>query len=308
MRRLRWGLATRLLVRDWRAGETMILVVALLVAVAAMSAVGLFTNRVRQAVTQQAGEVLASDLRLESDYPITPEYDRLATEREIQTAHVVNFRSVVLAVEASSLADVRGVTEGYPLRGEVRIADELAGAPRVADGVPQPGEVWAEPSLLARLGARVGDDLEIGNLNLRVTQTLEFRPDEGWRFMEIAPTVLLNLSDLENSGLILPGSIIEYEILFAGSQSRVAAFREEIEPMIGLDQELDDIRDGRPEVRRSVVSAERFLILSALVSVLLGGVAVAMAARRFVIPTFATNSSPACRTTMRALPHKSSDS
>ena len=282
MRTMRWGLATRLLVRDWRAGETTILVVALVIAVAAMSAVGLFTNRVRQAVTQQAGEILASDLRLESDYPITPEYERLATEQDIQTAHVVNFRSVVLAGEASSLADVRGVTEGYPLRGEVRIADELAGAPRVADGVPQPGEVWAEPSLLARLGARVGDDLEIGNLSLRVTQTLEFRPDEGWRFMEIAPTVLLNLSDLENSGLILPGSIIEYEILFAGSQSRVAAFRDEIEPMIGLDQELDDIRDGRPEVRQSVVSAERFLMLSALVSVLLGGVAVAMAARRFL--------------------------
>jgi putative ABC transport system permease protein len=271
-----------MLVRDWRAGETVILAVALVVAVAAMSAVGLFTNRVRQAVTQQAGEVLAADLRLESDNPLTPEYQRLAAERELQTAQVVHFRSVILAGEASTLADVRGVTDGYPLRGEVRIADELAGTPRVAIGVPQPGEVWAEPGLLARLDARVGDYLQIGSLSLRVGQTLEFRPDEGWRFMEIAPTVLLNLTDLENSGLILPGSIIEYEILFAGDQRRVAAFREEIEPMIGFDQELDDIRDGRPEVRRSVVRAERFLVLSALVSVLLGGVAVAMASRRFL--------------------------
>jgi putative ABC transport system permease protein len=271
-----------MLVRDWRSGETVILVVALVVSVAAMSAVGLFTNRVRQAVTQQAGEVLAADLRLESDNPLTPEYLRLAAERGLQTAEVVHFRSVILAGEASALADVRGVTDGYPLRGEVRIADELAGTPRVAAGVPQPGEVWAEPGLLARLGARVGDYLEIGSISLRVRQTLEFRPDEGWRFMEIAPTVLLNLTDLENSGLILPGSIIEYEILFAGDQRRVAAFREEIEPMIGFDQDLDDIRDGRPEVRRSVVRAERFLVLSALVSVLLGGVAVAMASRRFL--------------------------
>ena len=277
-----WGLTTRMLVRDWRAGETVILAVALVVAVAAMSAVGLFTNRVRQAVTQQAGEVLAADLRLESDNPLTPEYLRLAAERELQTAEVVHFRSVILVGEESALADVRGVTDGYPLRGEVRIADELAGTPRVAIGVPQPGEVWAEPGLLARLNARVGDYLEIGSVSLRVAQTLEFRPDEGWRFMEIAPTVLLNLTDLENSGLILPGSIIEYEILFAGDQRRVAAFREEIEPMIGFDQELDDIRDGRPEVRRSVVRAERFLVLSALVSVLLGGVAVAMASRRFL--------------------------
>ena len=282
MTAMRWGLATRLLVRDWRAGETVILVMALVVSVAAMSAVGLFTNRVRQAVMQQAGEILAADLRLESDYPLSPDYERLALEHGLQTAEVVNFRSVILAGDASALADVRGVTAGYPLRGEVRIADELAGTPRVATGVPQPGEAWAEPGLLARLDARVGDYLEIGSLSLRVAQSLEFRPDEGWRFMEIAPTVLLNLVDLENSGLILPGSIIEYERLFAGDENRVAAFREAIEPLVGVDQELDDIRDGRPEVRRSVVRAERFLVLSALVSVLLGGVAVAMAARRFL--------------------------
>ncbi len=282
MSAMRWGLATRLLVRDWRAGETVILVMALVVAVAAMSAVGLFTNRVRQAMTQQAGEILAADLRLESDSPLSPDFERLAIENEMQTAEVAHFRSVILFNEASALADVRGVTEGYPLRGEVRIADELAGTPYVASGVPPVGEVWAEPGLLARLGADVGDRLDIGNLTLRVSQTLEFRPDEGWRFMEIAPSILLNLEDLVNTGLIQPGSIIEYERLFAGSPPQVDRFRRLLEPMIGIDQELDDVRDGRPEVRRSVVQAERFLVLSALVSVLLGGVAVAMAARRFL--------------------------
>ncbi|MFL2546730.1 MAG: ABC transporter permease [Candidatus Rariloculaceae bacterium] len=279
---IRGGLATRLLVRDWRAGETVILLVALVVAVAAMSAVGLFTNRVRQAVTQQAGEVLAADLRLESDYPITPDYEELAAANELQTAHIAHFQSVILAGDASALADVRGVTDGYPLRGEVRIAVELAGTPRVADGVPARGEVWAEPGLLVRLGVDVGDNIDVGSLSLRVSNTLEFRPDEGWRFMEISPTLLLNLADLENTGLILPGSIIEYEMLFAGDARDVATFREVMEPTLALDQELDDIRDGRPEVRRSVVRAERFLVLSALVSVLLGGVAVAMAARRFL--------------------------
>lgn len=282
MNAIRGGLATRLLIRDWHAGETIILLVALVVAVTSMSAVGLFTNRVRQAVTQQAGEVLAADLRLESSDPITPAYEELATANELQTAHIVNFSSVIIAGEASALADVRGVTPGYPLRGEVRVADELAGLPRVAEGVPVRGEVWAEPSLLVRLGIDVGDEIDVGNLTFRVSQTLEFRPDEGWRFMEISPTLLLNLADLEDTGLILPGSIIEYEMLFAGSERNVATFRDELELTITPDQELDDIRDGRPEVRRSVVRAERYLVLSALVSVLLGGVAVAMAARRFL--------------------------
>ena len=161
MNAIRGGLATRLLIRDWHAGETIILLVALVVAVTSMSAVGLFTTRVRQAVTQQAGEVLAADLRLESSDPITPAYEELATANELQTAHIVNFSSVIIAGEVSALADVRGVTPGYPLRGEVRVADELAGLPRVAEGVPVRGEVWAEPSLLVRLGIDVGDEIDV---------------------------------------------------------------------------------------------------------------------------------------------------
>lgn len=279
---VRWSLAAKLLARDWKAGETLVLLVALLVAVAAMSAVGLFTDRVRRAVTQQAGEALAADLRLESDYPIDPELARGATAAGLSTAEVVNFRSVVLAGGSSALADVRGVTQGYPLRGEVRVADALAATPRPADGVPGRGEAWAEPSLLARLGARVGDELEVGRLRLRVTRTLEFRPDEGWRFMEIAPTLLLNHADIAATGLVQPGSVVEYELLFAGPERAVSRFRDVLEPQMGIDQELDDIRDSRPQVRSSVERAERFLVLSALVSVLLGGVAVAMAARRFL--------------------------
>ncbi|HLF11865.1 MAG TPA: FtsX-like permease family protein [Gammaproteobacteria bacterium] len=282
MNRVPWSLAGRLLARDWRSGEVLVLLAALVIAVAAMSAVTFFTDRVRQAVAQQAGEALAADLRLESINPLPDTYREAAIRHDLATADVVSFRSVVLAGEATSLADIRGVTAGYPLRGVVQVADALSAVPRDAIGVPPRGEVWAEPSLLARLGADVGDDLEIGGLRLRVAQTLEFRPDEGWRFMEIAPTVLLNLEDIYASGLLAPGSIAEYEALYAGADPDVAAFRGEIEPLLTREQELEDFRDGRPEVRAAVANAERFLVLSALVSVLLGGVAVAMAARRFV--------------------------
>ena len=276
------GLAARLLVRDWRGGETPVLFSALVVAVAAMGAVGFFTDRVSQAVSQQAGEVLAADLRVESNYPLPMDYPETARAEGLETAQVIQFRSVLVAGGTSSLADIRGVSDGYPLRGEVRIADVLAGEPRAASGVPGPGEAWAEPALLARLGLNVGDTLRVGELSARIAQTLEFRPDEGWRFMELAPTVLLNVGDMGTTGLIQPGSVVEYEWLFAGNRRQVQRFRERLEGMMGPEEELDDISDARPEVRSSIERAERFLMLSALVSVLLGGVAVAMASRRFL--------------------------
>jgi putative ABC transport system permease protein len=280
--RVPWGLGVRLLMRDWRSGEVLVLLAALVVAVAAMSAVTFFTDRVRAAVSQQAGEALAADLRVDSASPL-PTVLRAAAERNgLDVAEVVGLRSVVVAGETTSLADVRGVTSRYPLRGAVEVADRLGGPPHAAVGVPGRGEVWAEPSLLARLKANVGDTIEVGTLRLRVTQTLEFRPDEGWRFTEIAPTALMNMDDVLATGLIAPGSIVRYAGLYAGSAARLAAFRAAVEPELKPQDRVQDYRDGRPEVRAAVANAERFLVLAALVSVLLGGVAVAMAARRFV--------------------------
>jgi putative ABC transport system permease protein len=264
----------------------LVLLAALTIAVAAMSAVTFFTDRVRQAVSQQAGEALAADVRVGSVTPLPTGLEGVADRHGIASARVVSFRSVVLAGDSTSLADIRGVSDRYPLRGAVQVADALSAAPRDVAGVPKRGEVWAEPSLLARLGAVVGDEIEVGGLTLRVTQSLEFRPDEGWRFMEVAPTVLLNLEDVYASGLLAPGSIAQYDALFAGDAAALAAFREELAPLLRPEDEVRDFRDGRPEVRAAVGNAERFLVLAALVSVLLGGVAVAMAARRFVARRF----------------------
>jgi putative ABC transport system permease protein len=265
-----------------RSGEVLVLLAALVVGVVAMSAVTFFTDRVRTAVSQQAGEALAADLRVESIAPLPPAFREAAERRGLATADVVFFRSVVVAGAATALADVRGVTDGYPLRGAVQVADRLGGLPVEVRSIPARGEVWAEPSLLARLGAAVGDELEVGRLRLRVARTLEFRPDEGWRFVELAPTVLLHYDDVLASGLLAPGSIVEYVGLYAGERRALEAFRADLARLLRPEDEVEDFRSGRPEVRASIVNAERFLVLAALVSVLLGGVAVAMAARRFV--------------------------
>jgi putative ABC transport system permease protein len=276
------GLAFRLLARDWRSGEIVVLVTALIVAVTSMSAVVFFTDRVRQAVSQEAGESLAADLRLESTSPLANSFRERAGVYGLDVVDVTHFNSVVLAGDATALVDIRGVSNGFPLRGELMIADGLDGTPRTTDQIPPPGRVWAEPALLARLGIDVGDRIEIGRERMLVDRTLEFRPDEGWRLMEVAPTILLNIDDIPATGLLQPGSIAEYELLFAGPPAAVTQFRSELEAQLPPGLELRDARNGRPEVRSALDRAEQFLVLASMVSVLLGGVAVAIAARRFV--------------------------
>ena len=117
MKNVSWSLAGRLRARDWRSGEVIVLLAALVVSVAAISTVAFFTDRVRRAVSQQAGEVLAADLRVESISPLPASFETLASEHGLSIAEVIHFRSVVIAGETSSLVDVRGVSSAYPLRG-----------------------------------------------------------------------------------------------------------------------------------------------------------------------------------------------
>ena len=274
-------LASRLLLRDWRAGELTVLVSALLVAVTAMTGVAFLTDRVGQAVEMRAAESLAADLRLYSATPLPDEFQDLGQENGMRTARVTSMPSVVFAGESSTLAAVRATTAGYPLRGRLKTSDRLLGEAAVTDDIPPPGEAWASPRLMARLGADTGVTLEVGAAELKLSRVLDFRPDEGWSFVDLAPTLLINMADLEATQLVQPGSRVSHRMLFAGSRGDVDAFKPMLEERLQDGQSLRDIKDSNPQIRSSMDRSGRFLNLASLVSVLLAAVAVAMAARRY---------------------------
>lgn len=273
--------AARKLRREWRSGELAVLLGALVVAVAAMTAVGFFTDRVAGAVSMQAAEVLAADLVLSSGREIAPQVYTRAREAGLQTATKLSFPSVVLAGDASALADIEAVTRDYPLRGRLRVAATLTGAPAVTDEVPGPGEAWAEARLLARLDTTVGAEIAVGEQTLRVTRVLDFAPDRGWRFADLAPSLMIHLDEVPATGLVQPGSRVSWSALFAGDAGKIEAFKDTLNAEIAPHESLRDLGDLQPEMRSAVERAGRFLSLAALVAALLAAVALAMAARRY---------------------------
>ncbi|MFO7304545.1 MAG: FtsX-like permease family protein [Gammaproteobacteria bacterium] len=276
-------LAMQALARDAKSGELRVLVLALLVAVAGLTAVAFFTSRVARAVDQQASEVLAADLRLQSRSPLDREYLALAHRAGLATAELATFPSVVMKGEASALSAIRAVSEDYPLRGRVRIADVPLGPAQEADGIPRPGEAWLEARLLAQLDAKIGDRIQVGHTELVVARVLAYRPDQGSQFVDLAPTLLMRLDEVPATGLVQEGSRVSYAFLFAGDATRVRAFKELLINRKKATERLADISDTSPQIRSAIERAGRFLSLSGLVTVLLAAIAVAIAARRYVV-------------------------
>jgi putative ABC transport system permease protein len=280
MKSLRFALLA--LARDWKSGELAVLLAALVVAVTALTAVGFFTDRIGQAVAQQAAEVIAADLRLRSNQRALGEYVEAAQARGLATARTLSFPSVVFFGEDSSLTAIRAVSEGYPLRGAVRISDEPFGPGRVTREIPGRGEAWLDSRLMARLGARVGDTVSIGAAQFRVTQVLDYRPDQGSAFVDLAASLLMNIADIPSTQLLQPGSRATHAILFAGRPAEVRAFKTELEARKLKGERIVDAAEESPQIQAAAERAGRFLNLSALITVLLAAVAVAMAARRYV--------------------------
>lgn len=275
------GQSLRALRRDWAAGELRVLAAALVIAVASVAAVGFFTDRIRVVMERQSSELLGADLVIESPYPVQQALSAEARARGLALADTLTLRSVVLAGDATQLAEVKAVGPGYPLRGVVETADAPFAEPRRTRDIPPPGGAWLDPRLMQVLGLAVGDTVEVGAKALVVDRVLAYEPDRGGDFFSIAPRLMMNLADIPATQLVQPGSRVKYRVLLAGSLEAVAAYGEWAGGRLGPNEELEGVRDARPELRRALERAQRFLGLAALVSVILAGVGIAIAARRF---------------------------
>jgi putative ABC transport system permease protein len=276
------SLALRMLSREWRSGELGVLLAALTIAVGALTGVGFLVSRIGIAVAQQATEVLAADIRLGSPQPLSDSYLTEAARRGLQSARLTTLISVVFNGEKSQLTSIRAVTAGYPLRGELLVANEPFVPGSATHDIPRPGEVWPDSRLLAAIGGRPGSAVAIGSATLHIGRVLIARPDQEGAFADLAPVLLMNEADLAATQLIQPGSRVSYAQLFAGERSRIDDFKNWLIEHKRRAERIRDIADTSPQVRNAVDRAGRFLSLASLVSVLLCAIAVAMSARRYV--------------------------
>ena len=291
-----WALAWRTLWRDARAGELRLLVVAVALGVAALSSVSFLADRLNGGLQRDARQLLGGDVVVVSDHPTPPDLAQRAAKAGLQGVTTLTFPTMARGVLRaggegnSKLVALKAVEAGYPLRGELRVADDLTQAQmtqtsRKTKQVPESGQAWVDAGGLEALGLDVGDALVLGNTRVRITQVLVTEPDRGAGFMNFAPRVMINSADIDATGLIQPASRVSWRLALVGPPAAVADFSEWAEteskkPEV-RGERVESLDAGRPEMRQTLDRASKFLNLVALLAALLSAVAVALAARAF---------------------------
>ncbi|HCS88611.1 MAG: FtsX-like permease family protein [Thiohalocapsa sp. PB-PSB1] len=277
-----WSLSMRLLGRDWRSGDLYLLGAALILTVAAITAVGFFTDRIEGAMQRQGGELIAADLVIDAPDLIPDEFADRAERLGLRTARTLTFRSVVLVGNQSQLVQVKAVDDAYPLRGELRLRQGLNAPEQIAVGVLESGTARVEERLLHSLNTVLGDLLQLGKQEFKMNALIIYEPDRGGNFFQIAPRVMIAMQDVGATGLVSDASRVRHRLLVAGDLASIEEFTAWAKPRLPANAGLIDARDARPEFESAVERAARFLHLAALTTLLVAGAAIALASRRLV--------------------------
>lgn len=284
-----WSLGWRTLRRDLRAGELRLLMVAVTLAVAALTAVGFFADRLKGGLQRDARQLLGGDAVVVSDAPTPKSFEERARELNLRSVVTLQFPSMGRAPDAqggaSRLVALKVVQPGYPLRGNLQVADAEGQPGKVTRELPRKGEAWVDAPLLEALQLKVGDTLLLGDAQLRIAKLITLETDRGSGFLNFAPRVMIHTDDLAATNLVQPASRVGYRFAVAGEDRDVARFSDwavaEAKKPEVRGVRVESLEGGRPEMRQTMDRAEKFLNLVALLAALLSAVAVALAARGF---------------------------
>ena len=274
--------ALRMLLRDWRGGELGVLLAALVVAVAIVSGITAFTTRLQNSLEQESHRFLAADRVVMGSREQPAEWLEEAERLQLRTGRVLTFPSMVYAGDEDMvLASIKAASSEYPLRGELTMSADAFGTPELRTEGPPPGRVWLDSRLFALLNVAVGDKIYVGDAALEVAAALRNEPDRATGFLGYGPRVLMHIDDIPATNVVQPGSRVRYRILLAGEEPVLDDYVEWLEPQLPAGQEIIDVGRNQRGVGGALERAESFLLLAGSLGVVLAGVAIALAARRF---------------------------
>ncbi|AOW15406.1 ABC transporter permease [Hydrogenophaga crassostreae] len=285
-----WHIGWRSLTRDWRAGELRLLLLAVTLAVAALTSVGFFADRLQGGLSRDAKALIGGDAVLSSDNATPEAFVERAKQEGLRSTQTLSFPTMGRAPDelggAAKLVALKVVDAGYPLRGSLRVSE----GPDVADvatrEIPEPGTAWVDAALLIALDLKIGQPLMLGDTQLNVARIITLESDRGAGFMSFAPRVMINQADLAATALVQPASRLNYRLAVAGDNlAAVKRFvdwaKVEVEKPGVRGMRLESLEGGQPAMQQTLERAEKFLNLVALLAALLSAVAVAIAARGF---------------------------
>ena len=278
-------LAARLARRELRGGVAgfRIFLACLALGVAAIASVGSIAAALTAGMRNDAKIILGGDIDLRLSHRPPSAAQRAWLRANGALSETRQFRSMANLGADRALVEVKAVDTAYPLFGQVVLSTGQPLHDAITNRDGHHG-IAVEARLLEKLGAKIGDNLRIGDAALRIAATIDTEPDRAAQGFVLGPRVLMSMAALKDTGLVKPGSLIRYHTRVAIAAPRTvedwrAALHERF-PRAGW--RVRDMRDAAPGLRRLIERVTMFMTLAGLTALLVGGVGVGNSVRAFL--------------------------
>jgi len=267
-----------LLIRQLRQGSIRLFCVAISIACAVTFSISLLGDRLEQLFNMQAKEVLAADMVLQSSTQLNQQQSTIVQSFPLRKATTLTFQTMANsnASDKFLLSSVKAVSNEYPLRGDLQVANKLYGQPLATKKIPEQGEAWVEDRVLNELNIELNQFIGVGEKSFKVTRVLVYEPDRGNNFYSFTPRILINWQDIEATQVVKPGSRVIYRYLFAGDESQLSSLKQSLATSLQLNQQFVTVESANQALTNTLERAYRFLNITALIAVLLGAIAAAL--------------------------------
>ena len=272
--------ALRMVRREFNSGEYRLTLFALIIGVTAVMSLSLTSSRIEKAMYSQASDLIGGDLVVTSSNWNSGALEENAAAAGLETSLSVATSTMVGSNGEFTLVSARAVDDNYPLKGKVLVKTSLDANPEEIQHGPESGTAWLEHRLLDTMNIKLGDNIDVGFVSLKVSAILELEPDRGGQFYSLFPRLLFNRADLDRSKLIQPGSRASFKFMLTGNEQALAQWQTQSLPLLKVNQRLIEPKSSQTRLSQNLEKASAFINLGSLMSVILCGIAVSLAATR----------------------------
>jgi putative ABC transport system permease protein len=240
----------------------------LVIGVGAMAAVGSIMESINHGLARDARALLGGDIEItQNQKPLGPDVLEFLSQLG-DVAETVELRAMSAVGDQAALVELKGVSEEYPLFGEVILSPEKSLLAAL-----QAGGVVVDQSLLNQMNVGVGDAITIGKENFVIRAVLEHEPDTSGPFL-LGPRVILDNDQLQATGLIGSATLVKYRYLLRfNAPMEVAQFKTMLAAQFPKSKwRVRDYTEASVSIRRFLDNLSMFLTLTALTALLCGGI------------------------------------
>ncbi|SBS63845.1 ABC transporter permease [Vibrio atlanticus] len=212
-------------IEEIRHGQLWPVSIALTLIIACVFALSALAERMEQVIVKQGKDALTADSVFVSANPIPQPLLDLTQVEQLESSQLTRFSTMAFSDNSMQLVTVKAVESNYPLRGEMI----LQGADSAVSNHVEPGELWLDERIFAQLEVEIGDNVTIGDADLRITGRIAQEPGLSFNPFQQMPAVLIHNNDVEATGAIQPGSRVSFRLFLNGDESKLKAAQDSIE-------------------------------------------------------------------------------